>query len=266
MSGKLVFSEYLYYTIHMTIRYLYIFLVVILVACSESFGQRPAHQDNQVGYRKEFYGGMNIHTQGWGLTGTYCSWNTYKIRNIFEVSLIGMKHQKEYKVYGQSIDESAKGYVYGKLNSFYVLRAIYGRKKVVYEKLRDQGVQISRVLGIGASLGMTKPEYLEIIKKIGLYSSTLSVERYDPELHNQSNIYGRAQWSRGMSELKVHPGVSLKGGLNFEYSNEYERVKAIEVGAILDVYPWKIPIMTSTDNHFLFGTLYVNLLIGKKFI
>ena len=103
---------------------------------------------------------------------------------------------------------------------------------------------------------------LEVFNLVG---EIPQIERYDPEKHNLSNIFGRGPASRGVSEMKFYPGAFLKLGVNFEYSSYRNGIKAIEVGGILDAYPARIPIMTNTKNSFLYPTLYINLLIGKKY-
>ncbi len=247
------------------LKYPFVTVILVMMLSVDAWGQLPAKQQNYAGFRKEFYAGASIHTQGWGGSLYYSKFTTANVKRLYTLDLVSMKHPKEFKRFG-SVDENAKGFVFGKLNSFYVLRPGIGKKKILFEKIREQGVQLSFNWSAGPSIGMTKPEYLEILKVSNGQVVGPFVEKYDPEEHNLSNIYGRGPASRGLSELKFHPGAFLKMGLNFEYSTEHEGIRSIEVGGTLDGYPWRIPIMTSTQNHFLYGTLYVNLLFGKKYI
>ena len=78
-----------------------------------------------------------------------------------------------------------------------------------------------------------------------------------------SNIFGRGPASRGFSEIKFYPGAFLKIAVVFEYSGYRSGIKAIEVGGVLDAYSRRIPIMTNTQNNFLYPSLYINLLFGN---
>ena len=181
-----------------------------------------------------------------------------------------MKHEKEIKSFNPVYDNS-KSYVYGKLNSFFVIRPGIGRKKILTDKLRQSGVQVGYTWGLGLSGGITKPVYLEIGYPSIPYDY-LAVERYDPDRHYFDDIYGRASGLNGLEELKFYPGAFAKFALNFEYSNEKDRLKGLEVGAVLDAYPSRIPIMAENvgelegiQNENLFLNFYINLFIGKKY-
>lgn len=241
------------------LRYIYGMLLLILVTTVSA--QLPAEQNNKAGFRKSAYGGIIMHTQGLGLNLYFSKFKTADTKTLFSFDIVSMKHSKEVKSFGV-IDENAKGFVYGKLNSLYIIRFGYGRKKILHEKLREQAVEISYVWMAGPSIGMAKPVYLEVFNIVG---EIIQVERYDPEKHNLSNIFGRGPASRGVSEMKFYPGAFLKLAVTFEYSTYRSGIKAIEVGGVLDAYPQKIPIMTNTKNNFLYPSLYINLLIGKKY-
>jgi len=241
------------------LRYIYGLLLFILV--TKVSAQLPAEQNNKAGFRKSASGGFIMHTQGLSLNVYFSKFKTADTKKLFAFDIVSMKHSKEVKSFGV-IDENAKGFVYGKLNSLYILRLGFGRKKILYEKLREQAVEISCVWIAGPSIGMAKPYYLEVFNTVG---EIVQVERYDPEKHNLSNIFGRGPAARGVSEIKFYPGAFLKMGVNFEYSGYRSSIKAIEVGGVLDAYPQKIPIMTNSKNNFLYPSLYINLLFGQKY-
>lgn len=207
---------------------------------------------------------IDFHTNGWGvqfrrginLTG-YKKW-------IFEADYIGMKHPKEIKTVNPYFD-NAKSYVYGKMNTFSILRAGTGIQRTIYSKAERNGVEVRMVYSGGLSLGFTKPVYLQILEPTGNFGEfDLIVEKYDPSEHYIDNIYGRAPFTEGLDELKLRPGAYAKLGFNFEYAPVFEDVKALEVGAILDVYPKDIPMMAFIDNKQLFLTFYINIMYGWK--
>ncbi len=53
-----------------------------------------------------------------------------------------------------------------------------------------------------------------------------------------------------------------KAGFNFEYSKEDKVIHAIELGAQINAFPKKIPIMAGSDNKALFFSLFVSYRFG----
>ena len=67
----------------------------------------PAKQQNYARFTKEVWGGLNIHTYGFGLNISDAKFKTYKKKILYTFDIVGMQHEKEYKIFG-SIDENAK--------------------------------------------------------------------------------------------------------------------------------------------------------------
>ena len=246
--------------------YIVLFVLgLLLFSGHESLGQKPAVEKNYAMFRQEAYGGVSLFTNGWGGSFYYSKHHTAKVKRLYTADFSFVKHPKEYKIYNP-LDENSKSYVYGKLNSFATLDLGWGQKKIFFEKLRAKGVQVSANWSIGPSIGFVKPVYLEILKFDGVKVVGIAQEKYDPEAHNLSNIYGRAPNTKGLSELKFAPGGFVKFGVNFEFSPVRDALKAIEIGGKISGYPQRIPIMADIDNQFLFTELYLSLQIGKKYI
>ncbi len=222
-------------------------------------------EDKPVLMKNEATGGLNFHTsgtigiqfrKGYNLTG-FKKW-------ILEGDIIGMKHPKEVKTVNQYFD-NAKSYVYGKQNTFNIIRFGTGIQKTLFSKAERNGVEIRFHYSGGLSLGITKPVYLNILKPTGKGGEfDVIVEKYNPNEHFVDNIYGRAPFTEGLDEINLHPGAYGKIGFNFEYAPIFEDVKSIEIGAIVDVYPKDIPIMALIENKKLFLTFYITLMYGKK--
>ena len=118
-----------------------------------------------------------------------------------------MKHNKEYKMLGFG-DESAKKYVYGKLNYVNVLRVGIGRRKLIFEKFRNNGVQFTANVSSGLSLGCARPVYLQIYKRdFNGVPIAVVPERYDASQHGYYDIYGRGPRFRGLFEYSFNPGT-----------------------------------------------------------
>jgi hypothetical protein len=238
----------------------------MLATSTQVKGQQNVYDGNTVLLKDEVMFGAHMHPRGWGLSFQRGLVKTVDRTMLLSVELLGMKHPKEQKQFNPYL-EDAKSFVYGKLNSMYILRPSIGVKRVLTEKLRKNGVEISLNSSIGPSLAFTKPVYLEIWKPADGASSqiTIDVQKYDPEIHSINNIYGRASSIKGLDELQFHPGVFFKTGFFFEYSPYQRGLRALEAGAMLDVYFDRVPIMALERNKEAFFNFYLNVYFGKKF-
>jgi len=232
--------------------------------------QSELYEEPVIIYSHQHYGGLNLHTHGIGGTFTLGKYKGAHKIMLYSIDMLHMKHEKEIKSFNPVYDNS-KSYVYGKVNSFFILRPGIGKKRILTDKLRKSGVQVAYSWGFGASLGLTKPVYLEIGYPSIPYDY-LAVEKYDPDRHYFDDIYGRASGLNGLNELAIHPGAFAKFAFNFEFSSEKDRLKGMEVGGVLDAYANRVPIMAEeigelegVDNRRYFLTLYVNLFVGKKY-
>ncbi len=222
------------------------------------------YEDAGLLYRNEANGGLIINSHGFGINYRRCKHITAARKGVWEFDLVNYRHPKEIKVTNPFYD-NAKGYYYGKLNSFFILRSGVGFQNVMYTKPEKNGVEIRYVAFIGASIGLAKPVYLEILYDNPVPGTKLVVtEKYDPEKHFPDNIYGRAPFVRGLGELGIRPGGYAKVGLNFEYGPLDTEIKSLEVGFITDVYLTPVEIMATERKQMVLLSLYLQFSMGKK--
>jgi hypothetical protein len=246
------------------IKNLYITLILLSFSVAV-YAQKPAKEDKGFLYRSEYVGAVMFHSSGWGGTFYKGVHKGYDKRNLYGLEVVTMKHSKEFKTYNPYYEDS-KGYIFGKQNSLIIARPFFGKKKVKFEKWREQGVQIGYIWAIGPSVGLSKPVYLEIgHSSTGSYQyDFITVEKYNSEEHHVDNIYGKAPATKGLDEIKVHPGLYAKFGLNFEYSPQGDGIKSLEAGMTIDAYPARIPLMAEIQNKYVYFAFYVSILYGKK--
>lgn len=226
--------------------------------------QNTVFEEKRTIYKKEEAFGALIHTRGWGLTYRYGKYTSGFTRKIYDIELVGMKHPKEIKSFTSAFDNS-NGYVFGQLNSIIILRGGIGRHNTFVSKQSVRGISISSILCGGFSLAYAKPVYLEVFKEREFNDDReYEVARYNPEKHNQFDILGSASYFRGFFNGTYYPGVFAKYALSFESSRQANRINALEVGAILDLYIQKIPMMANDFNKRYFFNLYVSLTFGAK--
>lgn len=222
------------------------------------------NEDRAILMRNEFSGGGVLHSAGWGITLRRAIQKTVKQKRYIELDIVSMKDPKEVRSQNPYY-ENAKSFIYGKVNSFIVPRIGVGRQNVLFAKAHTTGVEVRYHYGFGASLGLTRPVYLNILEDTGNpYEKNVVVEKYDPLRHTPDVIFGNASFTYGFDEIKFHPGGYIKSGVSFEYAKYQDQIWSIETGVVLDVYPDKIPIMAFIENKQVFLNFYISLSYGGK--
>ena len=167
-------------------------LLIFQTFSASVISQVPVNEKLMVRISKEIWLGATVHSSGFALNYGMSKFKTFKKKSLINVDLVSINHDKEYKIFG-SFDENAKKFIFGKFNSLYTVRFGFGNRKILYEKLRENGLQISMNYTVGPSVGLVKPVFLEVFKyDFSGRIAGIATERYDPELHNFYNIYGRA--------------------------------------------------------------------------
>ena len=240
-------------------------LIIFQTLSTSMFSQVPVNEKLMARITKEIWLGATVHSSGFALNYGMSKFKTFKKKSLINVDLVSINHDNEYKIFG-SFDENAKKFIFGKFNSLYTVRFGFGNRKIFYEKLRENGIQISMNYTVGPSLGLVKPVFLEVFKyDFSGRIAGIATERYDPELHNFYNIYGRASWTAGLMETKINPGMFFKVGLDFDYSSNRDIINSLEVGACLDVFSKPVILMVENNNYRFYPSVYINCSIGNKF-
>ncbi len=242
----------------------YILFITVMFFPAIFYSQELTKDDGRgVLYRLERTGGVLIHTDGWGIIYRQGRHFTGFKKRMFEFEFVNMKHPKEMRTSNDSYSNS-KSFIYGKKNIFFILRSGIGLQKVINGKSNPTNVEIRYLFFGGLSMGMAKPVYLYILDNTMSPEDIPVIEKYDPLKHNSNNIIGRAPFLRGVEELKFRPGLYGKFGINFEYSTEGGKIKALEIGAIVDAYPKPIDIMALIKNKSVFLSFYLSFHLGVK--
>jgi hypothetical protein len=212
-------------------------------------------------WRTDWALGFMVHTNG---IGGYFRGERYKgafVKEFYNIELHNIKHPKEQKSFNPGGSENGS-FIYGKLNSVFVLKGMVGRERSMFDKEVIRGVRISRIFAAGINLGILKPYYVEV------YAPTESQspieERYDPHKHAYEDIVDKGAFSRGFAESDLVPGLSLKSALNFEFSPDDAKLKAFEVGFNLDGFMKPVHIMAHNTAVQLYLTAYISFHFGQK--
>jgi hypothetical protein len=245
-------------------RVFFSFFIIANLIVTKGFGQNAVLGENSTIYRNEYKIGAQLNSFGWALSGILGEYQGVKNRVQIGLDFAMLKHPKEIKSFNPYY-EDAKGYFYGKMNSIMLLRPLLGVERLLSEKYRKSGVQISYNFHVGPSFALVKPVYLEIGLPKFPYEF-IEIQQYNPEIHAIDDIYGRASFFNGFDKMKLQYGLHAKFGLNFEYSNVSDGIKGITVGAIIDAFSKELPIMAFSDNKQIFAGFYIGLFYGKKYV
>jgi hypothetical protein len=245
---------------HKIIKYLFGFGLYHMLTLS-LLAQGELSEQPRIFYRNEESIGILLNSNGYGISGRYGKRINARKKTNYEFDLLFIKHPKEVKNPFNNYYNNNKSFVYGKLNSFFNIRAGYGRQKEIFRKVDRGGISIRRFYSFGPSLGILKPVYYEVIQNSSA-NPYLEQKKFDPSI-NYSYIWSRASFFKGINEISVVPGAFGKAGISFEYSRHDITLHALETGIVLDIFPKEIPIMATEKNNFIFFSFFVSYRFGK---
>jgi hypothetical protein len=208
--------------------------------------------------------GAQLNTNGWGLKFRRGKNITALKQFMWEIEFSTYKSAKEIRTTNLYYTDS-KSYIYGKQNFVYFLRGGIGFQHILNRKPYWGGVQLSVLYYGGFSLGIAKPVYLFIVDSTSATNYIVSQQRYNPDIHFPENIYGRGSFLTGLQNTGLHPGLYVKGGLDFEFGTRSRAIKALEIGANLDYSPIPIAIMAYNPKQNFFLTAYLSIMFGKRY-
>jgi len=218
-------------------------------------------EDVNMLYRHEQSFGVYVHSAGGiGLAYRKGKHVTGTRKKMLEVEMSNFKSPKEVK---NLSSYATNGYVYGKQNSVLLFRIGVGYQNVVYKKVEKKNVEVRFLTFAGLTAAFAKPVYLYIVDNSGLQGKT-TIQKYNPFIDNQGNIYGKAPFSYGIGDTKLLPAGYVKIGFSFDYADRYDAIKAWEGGIIMDAYPKALNIMAFSPNPNLLFSIYLKMIWGTK--
>lgn len=223
----------------------------------------PGVEETTIVYKHIQHGGAMLHSSGWGINYRRGKRLSGYSHLLGDAALLTMRHPKEIKSVNQFSDRN-NGYVYGKMNSLIILRTGIGKHKTVNARGDAGGVEVGYAYYGGLSWGFVKPVYLTVFYQSEAEGVHEKVERYDPEKHYQDNISGRAPFFKGIEETSLYPGLYGSFLLNFEFGHSQQRLRMLETGVCIDLFPRPVPIMFGNNPNSYFFTFFIRMLFGKQ--
>jgi hypothetical protein len=240
---------------------LLIIAVLFLFGAIETLAQGDLNEQQKVFFRNERSFALLLNSDGLGVSYREAKRIDFLNKRILEIDLGILKHPREYKI--SNIYATGTGsFVFGKMNSVMYIRGGLGNQHEIYKKSDLGGVAIRYFYSAGPVIAFYKPIFYRVLYPVSLNEFEIREEKFDVTLHQPTDIYSKASFFKGINETKALPGIYAKGGFNFEYSREDKVIHAIEVGAQINAFPKKIPIMASSDNKLIFFSLFVSYRFG----
>lgn len=187
-------------------------------------------------------------------------------KRIIDFDFAYVKHPKEIRVENPYY-QNQKKFVFGKLYTMFTLRAGLGKLREKYSIFDKGGIAIRYHYEVGTSIALMKPNYYEVVDSSHIIDNIeyiyISDKQFDYNIHQISDIYSRSSFFKGIDEIKFIPGGFLKGGLSFVFSEKQEDIKALEIGAIVDIFARSIQIMATEKKDRFLISLYIGYRFGK---
>ena len=225
-------------------------------------------------YKQRSYFGQ-IHSGGFGLGYRFGNIQSITKYNFQEFEFLQLRHPKAERRPGWNFVGSPRRYIYGGMNQLFALRYGLGTQRTLNEKPYWGGIQVDYLVSVGGVLGLAIPQYLGILypknpePPFGENPWRVEVQKFNPDSsahmgNGPGLINGMGPMFKGLFDLRPYPGIYAKLAFNFDFGNYQERVSALEVGAMVDVFPIPVPMMaTHRKNHF-FANFYVAYHFGRR--
>lgn len=225
-------------------------------------------------YFHEVSGSFNLNTNGWSVQTDIAQVKNGGKKVFYEFELRQLKNPKEVKqTFNPSITlnnwPTPKPFIYGKQNVLFTLSAIAGSQINLGRKADKSGVAVDLKYSAGLSLGILKPYSLLL-----LYSNdNQTFTELHNEIYSESNaekfldwysIYGGGGFAAGINHTRFIPGAIVKAGLNFDWAQYDEFIKALEIGISVNGFPKKVPVMLDQQNQQFYPSLYASIQLGKR--
>ena len=239
---------------------LLILAVIVLLGTIALYAQGELNEQQKVFFRNEKSFAILLNTDGAGISYRAAKRIDFRNKNLLEIDAGYPKLIKEYK---QSSFYTQGSFIFGKLNTTFYVRAGLGHQHELFKKADLGGIAVRYFYSAGPVLAIYKPIYYRVLHLVTQNQYDIVEEKFDPAaIASPQDIYSKASFTKGLNETKVMPGLYAKAGFNFEYSKLDKVIHAIEVGAQLNAFPVKIPIMSGSGNKALFFSLFVSYRFG----
>jgi hypothetical protein len=230
------------------------FVMYIVFTSYACLGQIAPSKNDGITDPNELNLGVNFNTRGsviGGFTMKYLKQIDVKKAHSFAFEIVNIKDPKEFRMGTRSNST----YIKGKNNHLLSLRSLYGKNFLLFNKAKDEGLEMLLNASGGLCLGFEKPYYVQIRTSSSVDSS--GYFKYK-DVKNDNNIANAANILMGLGESKIVPGASFRLSTILEFGFTKENTIGVEIGTQIDAYSRKINILNYTnDKNFVFTAFFV---------
>lgn len=246
---------------------LFFFFTLLIISTSlksQNLILADSTQTTNIILEKEYRYGVIAHSRGLGLGAYFGHRKNFMLSKFWMIEAVNLRSTDQARLYNPFFS-SAKSFFLGKLNYVYNLR--FGREysRLLSRKPYWNGIEMRLNYAYGLDLIFEKPYYIKEIKVDAQGELYTEDHAYDPDIHHEGNIYGRASFFDGFDQLRVRPGAFLRLSLSVEFDSRPEVIRMIEVGAYADVAPFGIDFSVSNQNTIVVPSFFLSFQFGKKY-
>jgi hypothetical protein len=180
----------------------------------------------------------------------------------WSLELGNVQHPREVALLNNFIGSSGV-YKLEKVNYLWVLRPAWQFRSIVSARPDRRSVGVNVVSAVGLPMAYHWPVYVTILEVDPSGNENFVTLPYNPEIHPQGIITGRAAFTNGLSAGGVVPGVSLQAGLEFTWGNYRTDMNIFGMGARVEAFAAKLPIMFNSQmNRSVVSSFYINFAFG----
>jgi len=204
----------------------------------------------------------NVHLsdRGYGFGMNFRESSNSRINTSYELLVSGLRDVKEIKISNVDMINTTLtpgAFVYGKLNQFIMLRAGYGKEVSLARRPDRNSIGVIWSASTGINLGMQSPIFIDYYTP-GQNDFDFLTVKYNPAIHERPNIIQSHSFFKGLSEVKLLPGIYVKQALILEFGSYSYAPNRIETGFILDAYFNRPEIMYNRKHTPVFVSFYVS--------
>lgn len=212
-------------------------------------------------YNKQNAFGVQVRTNGYGFFYELGRMKTPRRTNLYLLELTEIKDPKEEKA-SKADGFFNNSFIYGKINNFYQAKLGFGQQYILGQKGNKNGIAVMAIYQGGLSLGLLRPYYLQVTS--GGTRKDIKYDSPDSSLFRSGQIEGSSGLSKGWNEMKIKPGAFLKTALRFDFGRYNEMIQAIQIGASIEAYTQKIPILLDAQQKQLFFQGHIAFVFGRR--
>lgn len=247
------------------------YLILALLLLAPLFLQ--AQDEEREPLQQELAFSAGLHTNGYILGLHYGLLRSPKQTLFFQLDFQEVKNPKEYKkTYDllRRTSNTPKTFIYGKRNNLYNLNLSVGQRQYLTQK-NARGISIGWLYALGASLGILKPYYLDLVYINDDTSQSIRSESYSEE--NRARfldpffVDGSSGPAYGWNDVSLAGGGRLKLALLLDWGAAGETQKSVELGAMLDFNFQRLPLLVETEelrNNVAYFNIYATVQLGRR--